>query len=99
MNGHIKAQGMADSLGKQMKPRPDVRAEGAYSEIRMVRVAVSEIDGSEVYGKANLVMGKDGKPEKLEIRGCLLPWVTCSSHSPGARPICLRLRRMATTLR
>ena len=74
MNKHMEAQGtMVDSLGKQMKPRPDVRAEGAYSLVRMVRVAVSEIDGSEMYGKARLVMGKDGKPERLEIRGGLLP--------------------------
>jgi len=74
MNKHISAQGpVLDSLGKEMKAKPNVRAEGAYSLVRMVRVAVTELDGSELYGKARLVMGTDGKPEKLVVTGGLLP--------------------------
>lgn len=93
MNEHMKAQGIVDSLGKQMKSRPDVRGEGAYSLVRIVRVAVSELDGSEVCGKARLVMGRDGKPEKLEIRGGLLPLGDVLIAQSGSAAYLLTLER------
>ncbi len=94
MNEQIKAQEtMVDSLGRQMRQRPEVRAEGAYSIVRMIRVAVSEIDGAEVCGKARLVMGKDGKPEKLEIRGGLLPLGSVLIAQSGSAAYLLALEK------
>ncbi len=74
MDRHLKSQELKfDSLGKPARPMPDVRPEGRYSIRRMVRVSLREIDGSELFGKAALTLGADGKPEKLKVRGGLLP--------------------------
>lgn len=73
MNNHkiIPTTAAVDSLGKRMNPRPDVKGEGAYSITRVVRARVAELDGTEVCGKAALVKGADGKPEKLVLQGLL----------------------------
>lgn len=74
MNRHLKSHEIKfDSLGKPARPMPDVRPEGRYSMGGMVRVSLREIDGSELFGKAVLAMGADGRPEKLKVRGGMLP--------------------------
>ncbi|MEW5996713.1 MAG: hypothetical protein AB1657_03915 [Candidatus Micrarchaeota archaeon] len=71
MFGTAVAAGAVDSLGKKMRPRPDVRGEGAYSSIRIARVRVAELDGTEVSQNARMVMDADGKPKRLVLRGVL----------------------------
>ena len=51
----------------------DAMAETANPAKTRVRVALRELDGAELDGKAMLVMGRSGMPEKLLVRGGLLP--------------------------
>lgn len=74
MNKHLKAQELKTGMqGGPARKMPGVKPEGPCKAERMARVSVSELDGTELYGNARLVMGSGGKPERLEVRGGIMP--------------------------
>lgn len=46
---------------------------GPAHAMKRVRVSAREADGSVLPGRATLIMGRGGRPEKIELRNCIPP--------------------------
>lgn len=70
MNKHIQ-KGRETPLQGGLHARERPMREGAYSIQKMFRARLFDVDGFPIVGKARMVMGEDGKPEKLVMSGAV----------------------------
>ncbi len=70
MNKHIQ-NGKETPLPGKPYARERPMREGAYSIQRMLRAKLFDVDGLPILGKARVIMGEDGRPERLVLSGAV----------------------------